>query len=62
MSQNKLSATYYDSLGNEVTLTGDSVEEIAKQLDENEHVDATVYDEPGFVRGWVHTRDDWRAQ
>jgi len=48
--------------GDEYVLTGDSVEAIAAQLPEDFRGDLEVYDEPGFVRGWIHARDDWRAK
>jgi len=57
-----LSTSYQDSEGNHVDLSGESVQEIAEQLAEDERVNLTVRDEAGFVRGWVHGRNDWRAQ
>lgn len=56
-----LNCNYSDKMGNDVMLEGESVREIAEQLSEGEQVNAAVYDEAGFVRGWVHSRDDWRA-
>jgi hypothetical protein len=57
-----LSTSYADENGNQVDLTGESVEEIAAQLPEDFTGDLVVRDEPGFVRGWVHSRTEWRAQ
>lgn len=57
-----LSGNYWNTNGDEVILEGETVEEIAAQLDEDERVNVTVRDEAGFVRGWVHGRNDWRAQ
>jgi hypothetical protein len=54
--------TYTDEDGNEHVLSGGSVQELAEQLSEGERVDITVRDGAGFVRGWIHARDDWRAQ
>ncbi len=58
----ELSANYTDHEGNDQTLTGESVEAIAQQLPEDFSGNITVRDEPGFVRGWVHSRTEWRAQ
>jgi hypothetical protein len=57
-----LSTNYRDSEGNESTLEGESVEALAQQLPEDFRGNLTVRDEPGFVRGWIHSREDWRAQ
>lgn len=60
----KLTASTTDNEGNEIALSGESVEDLAKQLAayEDQSLKATVYDEPGFVRGWIHGNGDWRAQ
>jgi len=58
----ELNASYTDTNGNQIDLTGATVEEIAQQLGEDERVNLTVRDEQGSVRGWVHGRNDWRAQ
>lgn len=58
----KVHGYYEDSFGNSVRLEGDSVQEIAEQLDEDDDVVIEVRDEPGFTRGWVRGRNDWRAQ
>ena len=59
-----LTATTRDAFGNEINLSGESVEELARAL--AEHGDpslaAKVYDEPGFVRGWIHGDGSWKAQ
>lgn len=59
----ELSAFGYDSLGNAIELSGHSVSEIAAQLPDN-YIGPTikVFDEAGFLRGWVKAFDDWRAQ
>lgn len=57
-----LSTNYTDDDGNEIVLEADDVPSLAAQLPEDFHGNLTVYDEPGFVRGWIHSRDDWRAQ
>jgi hypothetical protein len=59
----KLNTLYFDSIGNEEVLEGDSVESIALQLPEAYSGGRlTVRDENGFVRGWVGSRTDWRAK
>jgi hypothetical protein len=58
----KLTTTFEDSLGNTETIEGDSVAELAAELPEGFEGNLTVHDEQGFVRGWIHSRDDWRAQ
>ena len=59
-----LSATTRDKNGNEINLSGESVEEMAKLL--AEHGDpslrARVYDEAGFIRGWIYGDGNWKAQ
>jgi hypothetical protein len=48
------------------TFSGDSVEELAPEVAaELSLVDAegaTVYDEQGFIRGWINASGAWRAQ
>jgi hypothetical protein len=46
-------ARYVDEEGNPVELEGESVESIQNQLPEDFDRRLVVYDEPGFVRGWV---------
>jgi hypothetical protein len=54
---------YIDENGTRVDLEGGSVEAIAQQLPEDySGPRLTVHDEPGFVRGWIGGRNDWRAQ
>ena len=59
-----LTATTCDADGNEINLSGESVEELAKALAEHgdPSLEAKVYNEPGFVRGWIHGDGSWRAQ
>ena len=59
-----LTATTCDANGNEINLNGESVEELAKALAEHEDpsLRARVYDEPGWIRGWIHGDGSWRAQ
>jgi hypothetical protein len=40
------------------------VEELARALAEygDHSLSATVYDEPGFVRGWIHGDGTWKTQ
>ena len=59
-----LTATTRDANGNEINLSGESVEELAKALAEygDPTLSAKVYDEPGFVRGWIHGDGSWKAQ
>lgn len=59
-----LTATTCDANGNEINLSGESVEALAKELSEygDSSLTAKVYDEPGFVRGWIHGDGSWRAQ
>lgn len=58
-----LSTSYRDDNGTEYDLKGESVEELAGQLPEDyEGPTIQVHDEPGFVRGWIRSRKDWRAQ
>jgi hypothetical protein len=58
-----LTATTCDANGNEINLSGESVEELAKALAEHgdPSLKATVSDEPGFVRGWIHGDGNSRA-
>ena len=58
----QLTTSYCDSEGNEYALEGESVESLAQQLPDDYRGNLTVRDEPGFVRGWIHSRTDWRAQ
>jgi hypothetical protein len=60
----QLTATYVDpSNGTTYDLTGESVEELAAQLPEDaSDASITVRDEQDCVRGWIHSRADWRAQ
>jgi len=59
----RLNTSYRDAAGNEIDLSGDSVEEIAQQLPEDySGPRLTVHDEPGFVRGWIGSQNDWTAQ
>lgn len=59
-----LTATTCDANGNEINLSGESVEDLAKALAEHGDptLEAKVYDEPGFVRGWIHGDGSWKAQ
>ena len=43
-----------------VTYEVETLEEAAKIAEELGQ-DATVYDEPGFVKGYVKANGDWRA-
>jgi hypothetical protein len=60
----KLTATTCDANGNEINLSGESVEELAKALAEHgdPSLKATVSDEAGFFRGWIHGDGHWKAQ
>ena len=55
----ELTATTCDENGNEINLRGESVEQLAEELAEygDASLRATVYDEPGFVRGWIAATD-----
>ncbi len=57
----RLHGTYTDEAGNAEVLEGESVEEIAAQLPADGASTVTIYDEPGFVRGWARNPRDWRA-
>ena len=59
-----LTATTCDANGNEINLSGESVEDLANALAEygEPTLEATVCDEPGFVRGWIHGDGSWKAQ
>lgn len=50
--------------GEYVELTGESVEDMAADLASygDESARATVYDEPGFVRGYIRGTGSYRAQ
>jgi hypothetical protein len=56
-------ASYRDMEGNLVELEGASVEELAAELPEDyEGPSIQVEDKQGFTRGWIRSRNDWRAQ
>lgn len=59
-----LTAYTKDSEGNDIELEGESVEDLAKELagygDDSLH--ATVRDDHGCVRGWIHGDGNWKAQ
>jgi hypothetical protein len=58
-----LNASYTDTLGNSIDLTGESVEELAADLPEDyDGPTLRVTDEPGSVCGWIKSRTDWRAE
>jgi len=57
----QLNALYRDADGQEWIQFGESVEHLAQQLPEDFSGNLTVRDEAGFVRGWIHSRLDWRA-
>jgi hypothetical protein len=66
MTMSKLTVThlrtsYVDSFGNVEELEGENIKEIAEQLPEDYTGDLIVVDEAGFTRGYVHSRNDWRA-
>ena len=54
-----------ESTGELVELEGASVQELGRLYGEFEGRagpgSATVYDEAGFVRGWVHADGSWRC-
>ena len=56
-----LSATTYDTDGNEINLSGESLMDLARELTEYAEPFAKfkVYDEPGFVRGWICGDGSW---
>lgn len=57
-----LSLTYTDDAGTIETIYGDTVQEIAEQLDADVCLNSVpVHNEAGFVRGWVSARDSWRC-
>ena len=56
-----LYVNYSDECGNVIVLKARSVERLAKRLPEDFKRRLTVYDNQGFVRGWIHGRDRWRA-
>lgn len=56
-----LQATFTDSDGNVQVLRGDSVQEIAAQLQDDLPSSIKVTDAAGWVRGWVRGADDWTA-
>lgn len=53
-----------DSEGNLIELSGESVEQLAEELQSygDGSLSAKVYDSHGFVRGWIQGNGDWRAQ
>lgn len=57
-------ATTRDAEGELIELSGESVEGLAQELAEygDTSLSATVYDEPGFIRGWIHGDGRWTAQ
>ena len=59
-----LFATTRDDNGTAIDLEGESLEELASELKSHkchEGQSVPVYDEAGFVRGWIHANGDWRA-
>ena len=59
-----LFATTLDDNGTAIDLEGESLEELASELKSHkchEGQSVPVYDEAGFVRGWIHANGDWRA-
>lgn len=57
-------ATVRTADGEEIELSGDSVEGMAAELASygDDDLSATVRDEQGSVRGWIHGDGTWRAQ
>jgi len=58
-----LFATTRDDNGTAIDLEGESLEELASELKSHkcEGQSVRVYDEAGFVRGWIHANGDYRA-
>jgi hypothetical protein len=48
----------------DLSLAGDSVEDLAEQLAyyEDEDLYAVVYNEAGFIRGWIYGDGNWVAR
>lgn len=58
-----LTANFTDSDGNTHDLSAENISDLAAELPEDyQGPSIKVYDEPGFVRGWVRSRTDWTAQ
>jgi hypothetical protein len=58
-----LSTSFQTTDGESVTLEGETVKSIAEQMD-LQTVDggtAKVFDDRGFLRGWVRSRFEWWA-
>jgi len=58
---NRFNMLWQDEDGQEWVALGSGVEHLAQQLPEDFSGHLTVRDEAGFVRGWIHSRLEWRA-
>lgn len=52
--------SYTDDNGREIAIEGADIEDCAAQIPEGNTTSRTVYDEAGFVRGWVTSPKEWR--